>query len=180
MTLINKENKNLALREISASMSAFWCSWRPQISDSKETEEGRNIKVEEMMEMNKSHKAVFVCFFFIFGLMLNSFYQNSMLDIISDLCFCFRFQFGTARRANLAVNQSLNVERESCANTRLNGSIEASPTSQAKTWPSSHWICLMRICSCMVISRNIYPTSMLLDQHNDLQNQKKDRNLFDL
>lgn len=76
--------------------------------------------------------------FFIFGLMLNGLYQNNMLDIISYLSFCFRFQFGTVRRANLAVNQWLNVERESCANTRLNGSIQASPTSQAKTCPSSH------------------------------------------
>lgn len=88
-------------------MSEFWCSWRPQISDSEETEEGRNIKVEEMVEMNKSHKAVFACvFIFIFGLMLNTFFnQNNMLDIISHLCFCFCFQFGPARRANLAVNQ---------------------------------------------------------------------------
>ena len=101
MTLINKENKNPALWEISALMSALRCSWRPQISDSEEMEGGKNIKAEEMMEMNTFHKAVFVCVC-VFRLMSNSY---NIHDIISHLCFCFCFQFGTARRVNLTLKQ---------------------------------------------------------------------------
>lgn len=132
-------------------MAAFCCSWRPQISDSEETEEGRNIKVKEMVGMNE---CLCVCLFFysIFQLMLNSFYQNNMLGIISHLYFCFCFQFGMARRASRAAHQRLKVERESC----LNGRIQASDTRQAKTASLPIGICLIRVCSCA--SRNIRPT----------------------